>query len=170
VRGSWWAFQFSWARGLADHIIGQSPKPGELRPSHTTLHATTVTLGGRGLLITGKSGSGKSGLALQLVAYGAMLVSDDQTFIQEREGVLVASAPPAIAGQIEARGLGILSIEYANQSVLVAVVDMEPVEKDRLPPLRDCSILGVRLPLIYKTEAPYFPAAILQYLKAGRSA
>jgi len=99
-----------------------------------------------------------------------MLVSDDQTVVQERDGVLIASTPPNIAGQIEARGLGILSTEYSTRSVLVAVVDMEPVEKDRLPPLRYCSILGVRLPLIYKIEAPYFPAAILQYLKAGRSA
>ena len=45
--------------------------------SETTLHATCVTLGDRGMLITGPSGIGKSDLALRLIDGGAKLVADD---------------------------------------------------------------------------------------------
>jgi len=44
----------------------------------TTIHASCVAVDGKGLLITGASGSGKSALALQLMAFGAHLIADDR--------------------------------------------------------------------------------------------
>ncbi|WP_331459605.1 HPr kinase/phosphorylase [Paracoccus liaowanqingii] len=70
------------------------------------LHATTVALEGRGLVILGPSGSGKSGLALELMAVGAVLVADDRTDLRLQQGRLIAQAPPALSGRIEARGWG----------------------------------------------------------------
>ena len=67
------------------------------------VHASCVALGGRGVLILGGSGAGKSGLALQLMAYGAALVSDDRTILSNRDGALQAAAPDTIRGRIEAR-------------------------------------------------------------------
>ena len=136
--------------------------------SAACLHATCVSLSGRGLLIFGPAGSGKSGLALQLMAFGAMLVSDDRTDVAVRQGVLIASPPANIRGMIEARGVGILAAEYLKSARVVLAVDLEHEETQRLPPRRVKNVLGVELPLLHRVESAYFPATILQYLKAER--
>jgi serine kinase of HPr protein (carbohydrate metabolism regulator) len=74
-----------------------SPAPGP-RLSAETVHASTVAIDGRAVLITGPSGSGKSDLALRLLDRGFTLVSDDQTLVKKDGSRLLASAPPAIAG------------------------------------------------------------------------
>jgi HPr kinase/phosphorylase len=84
--------------------------------------------------------------------------------------VVVAAAPLAIRGLIEARGVGILKAEALAATRIGLVVDLDTVESERLPPLRTSRILGVDLPLLHKVEGPHFPAAILQYVKAGRNA
>ena len=76
-----------------------------------TLHASCVALDGRGVLILGRSGAGKSSLALELMALGARLVADDRTVLHADDGAPVASCPPAILGKIEARGVGILAAD-----------------------------------------------------------
>ena len=82
-------------------------------PAHSqTLHATTVAFDRRGILILGKSGSGKSSLALDLMGRGATLVSDDRVHLSHVPGGLKASPPEAIAGVIEARGVGLLAAEW----------------------------------------------------------
>ena len=63
------------------------------------LHASTVAFRGRGVVILGASGSGKSALALELMALGAGLVADDRTLVEVQDGALVASCPPAISGR-----------------------------------------------------------------------
>lgn len=132
------------------------------------LHASAVALGRRGLLILGRSGSGKSSLALELMALGACLVADDRTVVRAVGGHVVASCPPSIRGRIEARGVGILAAEAASEVPLVLAVDMDRAETERLPPNRSLEILGVRLPLLHKSDSRHFPAALLQYLRAGR--
>ena len=74
--------------------------------SSETLHASTVSIKGRAVLIEGPSGSGKSDLALRLIDRGATLVSDDYTIVRRIDGNLIASAPPNIAGLCEVRGCG----------------------------------------------------------------
>lgn len=120
-------------------------------------------------MIIGPSGSGKSALCLQLMAMGATLVADDRTVLQSGESGILAFAPETICGLIEARGVGLLAAECCVARV-VLVVDLEQVETDRLPPHRTYNLLGQKAPLLHKVEAAHFPAAILQYLKGGRSA
>src|SRR5262245_61986603 len=74
------------------------------------VHGSAVAWGGRGLLILGASGRGKSALALALTATGAALVADDRVEIVRRGRALVARAPAALAGLVEARGIGILPV------------------------------------------------------------
>ncbi|MCV2867772.1 HPr kinase/phosphatase C-terminal domain-containing protein [Defluviimonas sp. WL0002] len=136
----------------------------------TILHAACVSLDGRGVLILGPSGSGKSALSLQLMAYGCALVADDGVEIVVRDGVAIASAPPTIRGLIEARGIGLLAAEPAPSAPLVLAVDLSLVETDRLPPFRQTSIAQCVVPVLHRVESAHFPAAILQYLKAGRRA
>jgi serine kinase of HPr protein (carbohydrate metabolism regulator) len=118
------------------------------RLSAETLHASTVSLIGRAVLISGPSGSGKSDLALRLLDRGFILVSDDQTIVRKDGSRLVASAPPAIAGKLEVRGVGIVDVERIDNVPLALIVELTG-EIQRLPDdSRERLILGVRVPLI----------------------
>ena len=140
-------------------------------PSGQNVHGTVVALDAdRGVLLIGPSGSGKSSMALRLMALGARLVSDDRTDLRQENGALVASAPAAIAGRIEARGIGILAADALPFAKVVLVVDMSRAEVDRLPAERVTELCGVRVPLVLQVQKPHFGPAILQYLKAGRVA
>lgn len=131
-------------------------------------HATCVSVDGNGLLVLGASGTGKSALALQLMALGAELVSDDRTCLRQENNQVVARAPAAIKGLIEARGIGILNAHVEKQAKLVLVVDLDQIEQERLPSVSHHSICGIVLPLLKKVDGPHFPAAILQLLRSGR--
>ena len=77
----------------------------------TAVHGVLVDIYGVGVLITGKSGVGKSETALELVKRGHRLVADDCVEIrQEGENMLVGSAPKLIEHLLEIRGLGIIDI------------------------------------------------------------
>ena len=118
------------------------------RLSAETLHASTVASGGRAVLITGPSGSGKSDLTLRLLDRGFTLVSDDQTLVRKEGDRLVASAPPNIAGKLEIRGIGIVDMDSVGNVPVALLVELTS-EFQRLPDdNRERPILGVRLPLI----------------------
>ncbi|AEI95347.1 HPr kinase/phosphorylase [Roseobacter litoralis] len=132
------------------------------------LHATCVDFQSKGVLITGRSGKGKSALALQLMAYGAVLVSDDQTEVSAKDGKVCARAPRPTHGMIEVRGIGLLNAQALTSSTVELVVDLDQLETERLPHLHGTDVCGLTLPCLYYFDAPHFPAGILQYLKAGR--
>jgi serine kinase of HPr protein (carbohydrate metabolism regulator) len=120
----------------------------ESRLSAETLHASTVAVGGRAVLITGPSGSGKSDLTLRLLERGFNLVSDDQTIVKRHGDRLAASAPPTIAGKLEVRGIGIVDMEAVDDVPVALIVELTG-EIQRLPDdSRERPILGVRLPLV----------------------
>src|SRR5689334_2442503 len=94
------------------------------RLSAETMHASTVALDGRAVLITGLSGSGKSDLTLRLLDRGFSLVSDDRTIVRLSGDRLIASAPPNIAGKLEVRGIGIVDMEAVNDVPVALVVEL----------------------------------------------
>lgn len=111
------------------------------------VHATTVAIGGRGVMIAGPSGAGKSDLALRLIDRGAVLVSDDYTECLARDGTLVASAPATIAGQIEVRGIGIVDMPHAPAAP-VALVVMLGESVERMPDPYPKRVAGIDIPAI----------------------
>lgn len=113
-----------------------------------TLHASTVALDGRAVMITGPSGSGKSDLTLRLLDRGFTLVSDDQTIVRADHGRLLAAAPPNIHGKLEIRGIGIVEMDSADDLPVALVVELTS-EIERLPDGgRDRRVLDVAIPLI----------------------
>lgn len=131
----------------------------QLTNASERVHGTAVSLAGFAALIRGPSGAGKSDLALRClataplahIAHRVELVADDQVQLtRETDGSLTASCPPAIAGKIEVRGVGILRMPFYEQARLTLVVDLSaPEDVPRYPLDRqrvDC--LGVEVPLI----------------------
>lgn len=108
------------------------------------VHGSCVARKGEGVLLKGPPGSGKSGLALRLHALGFVLVADDRVEIEiPPTGRPIASAPAALAGLIEVRGVGVVALPH--EAARLALV-IELGEAARLPaPARDPE-LG--LPLI----------------------
>lgn len=133
------------------------------------VHATCVALAGQGVLIMGPSGSGKSGLALQLMAMGAMLVADDRTALTVRDDLLIASPPPAIEGLIEARGIGLLPVPFQPEVAVSLCLDMSRTETERMPQRKMITLLDISMPSLHKIDAPYFAAAIYAYITANIS-
>ncbi|MGA3401716.1 MAG: HPr kinase/phosphatase C-terminal domain-containing protein [Acetobacteraceae bacterium] len=105
------------------------------------VHGSCVSRDGDGVLLIGPSGSGKSDLALRLLGRGFSLVADDRVDIEDG----VAAPPPALAGLLEVRGLGIVRLPYAASARLALVAELG-VAAERLPaPGRHT---GLGLPLI----------------------
>ncbi len=97
------------------------------------LHASAVRLSGKGVVLTGRSGRGKSDLALQMIDRGATLIADDQVRISREGDRLWADAPARLTGLIEIRGVGILRFPHIR-SALDLVVDLDvDDEETRLP-------------------------------------
>ena len=120
-------------------------------------HGSALALGGRGVLIRGASGSGKSSLLLSLLRRGtaeglhARLVADDQVIVMHAGGELRLRAPDATAGLLEVRGVGILRMPFEPSAPLDLVVDL--AERDTLQRLPDenqntARLLGLAAPRI----------------------
>ncbi|MBV6478324.1 MAG: HPr kinase/phosphorylase [Ignavibacteria bacterium] len=107
--------------------------------SQISVHASCVDVYGTGLLFTGKSGIGKSEIALDLIERGHRLVADDVVIIAKKgEGVLMASTTSLAKHIMEIRGLGIIdvnrifgirSIRY--QKRVEVVVELEDWDRDK---------------------------------------
>lgn len=116
--------------------------------SSETVHASAVAVAGRAVLIGGRSGHGKSDLALRLIDRGARLISDDYTFVRRIEGRAVASAPPAILGKIEIRGVGLIELETEQDVPVALYIDLDATP-ERLPESGGALMLaGVSIPTV----------------------
>ena len=134
------------------------------------MHATTVAVSQAGrwgaLVITGRSGAGKSELALQLMAQGAELVADDQTILTTGpDGALLADVPDALRGMIEMRGMGLLPVPYRAPVRVCACLDLDRRESERLPQPRARRLLDCDVPVLHRVDSPAFAAALLHYMR-----
>jgi serine kinase of HPr protein (carbohydrate metabolism regulator) len=132
------------------------------------IHATCVAVTDTGIVIRGPSGAGKSDLALRLIDGGAVLVSDDYCNISADAGRLHVAPPANIAGKIEVRGYGIISLPYRPSVTAGLIVDLKAeTEIERMPDSQTCTIDGVTLPcLTVSAFAASAPAKIRLVLRA----
>jgi serine kinase of HPr protein (carbohydrate metabolism regulator) len=135
------------------------------------IHATSIALEGRAVLLTGASGIGKSDLALRLIMeQGASLISDDQTVLSVQGNQLIASPPATIAGIIEVRHVGLLRMPYVSAVPVALVVELMPLSADvpRLPDknsgtisLLEYPVRQLNLPATAASTAAKIRAALL---------
>ena len=112
------------------------------------------------VLILGASGSGKSGLALRMMALGAGLIADDRVMIGIRDGRLEAWAPEPIAGLIEARGVGLLRAPAEAAAEVVLAVDLDRAPAARMPQCGRITYLGRNVRLISGRDVPNLDAIL----------
>jgi HPr kinase/phosphorylase len=150
-------------------------EPRAAQPA-TYIHATALAIGEAGILIRGPSGSGKSRLALELLAEArrrgvfAGLIGDDRVGVAAQGGRLVARGHPAIAGHIESRGEGIIDVGHEPAAVIRLIVDLDGQSSAiaaRLPQLNAerASIAGIDLPrLALEGPQPHHAGIVLDFL------
>lgn len=117
-----------------------------------TVHASAVAVGERGVLVRGASGSGKSSLVLGIIDRDpdtSFLVADDRVTLMAHDGRVEAAVPETIAGRLEVRGLGIVTVPYVSPCPVALVVDLLPADRcPRFPEPRERTtvLLGIALP------------------------
>lgn len=126
-------------------------------------------------MLRGVSGSGKSDLALRLIDEGAVLVADDQVFLERAESeagdrILVASAPAVLSGLLEVRGVGVVRCEAATSAPVRLVIDLDPdAVVERMPEHERCVIMGVDLPRLTLNPFELSASAKLRIALSNRS-
>ena len=93
----------------------------EAAPQTLVYPASSIAVRGRGILICGASGIGKSALCLLMIDRGAQLISDDQTILAAQNGALLAAPHPNIRGQLEVRNLGIITLDSVADNVPISL-------------------------------------------------
>lgn len=115
------------------------------------IHATCIAIEGIGVLLLGEAGVGKSDLALRLIDEGAKLVADDRVELSGNDGCLRASAPKALLGKLEVRGVGVAPLDSQNTTRSAVVrITLDLVARDaveRMPEPQTKTWVGVAVPL-----------------------
>ena len=115
------------------------------------LHATCIAIKQNGILLLGKSGAGKSDLALRLIENkNAILVADDRVDIKKIDNKIFALPPHTIKGLLELRGIGIIKVSYLEQcDIKLAVNLVDDIKQiERMPENKFYEIQQVKIPMI----------------------
>ena len=115
------------------------------------MHASFVVWKKKGILFRGKSGSGKSELALKFIENkNAVLVADDIVLLENRKNKLFGKGPENIAGLLEIRNVGISNYKYIPEAEISLLVNLVQTKQnlERFPKNKSENILGVEIPAI----------------------
>ena len=138
-----------------------------------TISGVMVCLYGKGILLRGASGIGKSECALRLIDRGHQLVSDDAVAIEKIDNQLIASAPELLCGRINIRELGIINVEdhFGIQALckkhrvdfIIELLPQEPKRPLDALPLEYATqtIAGMEIPCVQLTCSPQRDLALL---------
>ncbi|WP_373502892.1 HPr kinase/phosphorylase [Aestuariivirga sp.] len=146
------------------------------------IHGSCIAIDGKGVLLLGAPGAGKSDLVLRLLDHSgsgisgqlrhARMVADDQVAVRRIGDSLSASAPAALAGKLEIRGLGTVNVAALAEAPMALAVRLTPaIEIERMPELDRArmDILGISIPLILidpeKASAPARIRAALDHFQ-----
>lgn len=142
----------------------------------SSIHGVFIEVMGVGVLLTGKSGVGKSELALELLTRGHRLIADDAPeFTRVTPDAVEGSCPPALRDFMEVRGLGIVNVRalFGDSAVkprrtlrlvikLVVLDDRDYSPEERLQGIRgEREVLGIPISEVSLPVAPGHNMAVL---------
>lgn len=110
--------------------------------------ATCVVVGGRGLLIEGAPGTGKSSLALALIDRGARLVGDDGIMLEADGQRLFASPHPNTRGLLEVRNVGLVPVDPVERVPVCLLIVLDPAAPRFIEDAERTARAGAVLPLV----------------------
>lgn len=132
------------------------------------VHASCIAFEGKGVLLRGPPGAGKSDLALRAIEAGARLVADDLVALNLRGDRVWARALPRADGRLEVRGVGIVRLPALDGAELVLLADLagperlpepdfepvlgRPVKRIRLAPFEISAAIKLRLAVLMASE------------------
>ncbi len=131
-----------------------------------TIHGTLVDVFGVGILITGKSGIGKSECALDLIERGHRFIADDMVTIRKKDRVLVGETNKRLGYLMEIRGIGLVDIERMFGIEAVGIQKRIEIQVELIPWRRDMdyeriglkdkynTIMDVNIPITYLPVSP----------------
>ncbi len=131
------------------------------------LHASAVAFARQAILLSGPSGVGKSRLACQLIARGALLIGDDYLRFRVQSGRILLAPADRLRGLLELRGVGIRCLPYVSDAPLRLVVHLcarPSAEHGRLPEAGEWCRNGIRIPAVTLSGAD--PAAVEKIILA----
>jgi serine kinase of HPr protein (carbohydrate metabolism regulator) len=116
--------------------------------SSEAIHAASVAIGERAVLIEGCTPEDRIGLALRLIDRGAVLIADESTICQRQAHKLLAGPPAGRAGKMLVRGIGDLAMEHVAQLpvALIAVLLESPPRNPE--DARTRNIAGIDVPVL----------------------
>jgi serine kinase of HPr protein (carbohydrate metabolism regulator) len=131
-----------------------------------TIHGTAIQDQGVGWLLSGPSGSGKSDLALRLMAHGAQLIADDQVTLWSTEERLWATCPMPIQGLMEVRGIGLIHRPFLTQAPIHGLIKLLPHHQiERFPSCEHMLLCGRAVPVHYVD--PFEASALIKIRLLG---
>ena len=133
-------------------------------------HAVLINVFGKGVLIIGESGIGKSELALELIRKGHVLIADDRVVVSRVHRIIVGRPPELLKGFLEIRGLGIIDIvQMFGASAILKESNVDfVIELEKWNPKRDYARLGVEDPEFQDILGVAIPKIVFP-VKEGRN-
>ena len=133
------------------------------------IHATCISIKKKGVLFLGKSGTGKSDMALKMIAYcQARLVADDRVDLRSYKDRLMATCPEKIKNLLEVRNVGIINLKAVKSAFVELAVELTTAQQERLPEQKFYEFEDIKIPLIklnpFENSAPAKILAALSLL------
>ena len=141
----------------------------ELAPIKT-MHGVFLQIYGKGVLLTGESGMGKSEIALELIKKGHLLVADDRVDCAVIHKQIIGQAPEILKQMLEIRGVGIINVSkmFGVASVLdKAMVDLN-IHIEQWKPNKQYDRLGIEEKKYTDILGVQIPKLVIP-VKEGRS-
>lgn len=135
-----------------------------------TLHGVLLNVYGKGVLIVGESGMGKSEIALELIRRGHVLVADDRVDVARIHNKITGKAPELLDGMLEIRGIGVIDVAkmFGGASLLEESDVHLVIHLEKFVPGKEYNRVGNEEELYYPILDLNIPMVVLP-VKEGRS-